>query len=321
MDRLGGAATINIYYLDIELETVTSGLSAAVTISDTITTNKLRIATDLAIPANRICQGMPYCIADYCIADDIHEHINGLVLAADTQFTMTTSIESTDGISTRQYKDSSTLAIIQDLARQDKAVFYTALGTAQVTYVKTFGADTAQLTDAKVDSWRSLWDYNTMFNTAHVYGVRLGDYEIYQSVEDATSSAKYRMAKTKTIKSTGVVSDADAKETATTLSARDADPIQIVGCTISGFDTTYRLGTIVEITSSYLWSIAAKDYIVYRWGYDSSTHKTMITLHPKVSIGLQDINFIDSQENKITQSITEQKSDKYVPDNISQEVV
>lgn len=309
-----GGGALNIHYLEVEITTVTTGYSTTMAISDG-ETYRLTIDTDLSADATKVWHGLPYCVAD-----EIYTHINGLVTTADTQHTMTTSVESTSGISTRQYKDKSTLSIIQDLARQDMAVFYTALGTAQVTYVKTFGASTETMSDATPDSWISSMDYLTMFNRAKVYGVRLGDYEIFQEVGSEPSESQYGISKTKTIKGSGVVSDSDALEVATTLSARDSTLQQMVNCTLSGFDTTYRLGTIVEITSSYLWATAAKDYIVYRWGYDSTSHKTTLTLHPKVSIGLQDIRFIDSAEKDMREAVGNTESDKYITDPITHEV-
>lgn len=320
-DVQGGSSDFFVYRCWIDVTTKTIPYSQSVTINDTINPNKLEVATDLTAAATRIWEGIRYCIAK-----PINLHINGLVTDNDSQFIMTTSVESTTGISTRQYKDKNTLAMMRDLARQDKAVFYTALGTAEVIWQQTFGAHTVHLTDADVDSWRSLWDYNTMFNRARVYGARINDYEIFQEVGDATSETKFRISKTKTIKNTGLVTDADAKAVATALSARDSDPIQIISCVISGntfhaaHPTTVVLGDVVEITSSYLWSTASKDYVVVRWGYDSSVHKTYLTLHPKSSIGYQDIDFADSQGTRMMNAIADVNSDKFIPDNITQEV-
>jgi hypothetical protein len=310
--------TTGIDYLWVELECETTGYSTAVTINDTINPNKLEIATDLTAAATRVWEWIPYCIAK-----KICTHINGLVTTYDTQFTLTTSVESTTGISTRQYVDKSVLEILEDLAQQDNAVFWTPLGTTEVTWKKTFGADTAQITDADVDYWTSAWDYKTMFNTAKVYGARIGDYEIAQTANDAASVAKYGDAshyKTKVIRNSGVVSDTDAASIASVLSARDADPLQIIQAKLSGFDTTYRLGTITEITSSDLWSTAAKDYVVIRWSYDSAQHKSTITLHPKSSVGYMEVNFSDSQTERTRRTANMMARDRYVGENVTDEV-
>ena len=112
----------------------------------------------------------------------------------------------------------------------------------------------------------------------------------------------------------------DAAAIGTTLAARDANIEQMVACTLSGFDSTYRLGTIVEITSSYLWASAAKDYIVTRWAYDSDARKTHLTMHPKVSIGLQEVDTLQTQSDNLIQSTQDGEGDKTVNDPVTHEV-
>ena len=334
VDRAGGNATLTLRYLVLEVEVETTGYSTAVTINDTLDLNAhggkvncLEVATDMTAAATRVWEAVPYCIAK-----PIYLHIEsatGPVLSGDNIVTLTcgdAQVEDTSGISTRQYKEKTRLFIWQDLARQDKAVFWLTLGTATVTYKQTFGADTQQLTDGDVLDWRSMYDYNQMVNEYHIYGARIGDYEIYQSVTNAASATKYKATRTKIERRAGVVSDYEAKELATALAARDAELSQMVSCTIAGntataaHATTIKLGEIVEITSSYLWATAAKDYIVTRFAYDNAAHQTYLTLHPKVSIGLQEIDVAHKRGAKLKNAMDRAEEDKYIPSPITHKV-
>ncbi|MHA2069665.1 MAG: hypothetical protein ACXABY_35325 [Candidatus Thorarchaeota archaeon] len=165
-----------------------------------------------------------------------------------------------------------------------------------------------------------------MVNEYHVYGARIGDAEIYQSQENAASQLKYLADRSKVLKNAGITSDAHAKDIGTTLAARDAELSQMVSCEIAGntataaHATTIKLGEIVEITSSYLWPTAAKDYIVTRFVYDSKEHKTYLTLHPKVSIGLQEIDVPYTREKVMIERVKTSESDKVVDDPVTHEV-
>ena len=334
LDRAAGNVTIRTRYLVLELDVETTGYSSAISITDTLDLNGhggkvncLKIGTDMTAAATRVWEGLKYSIAK-----PIYLHIEsatGPILGGDGIVTLTcgaANVENTSGISTRQYKEKTRLFVSKDLAMQDKAVFWITLGGTTVTYKQTFGADTQQLTDGDILSWQSLHDYNQLTNEYHVYGARIGDYEIYQSQQNAASVAKYNATRTKTLRDAGLVSDADAKERATTLAARDADLSQMISCSIAGntatagHATTIKLGEIVEITSSYLWPTAAKDYIVTRFSYDSAQHKTFLTLHPKVSIGLQEIDSPHSAGRKMKEGLKTFESDKYIADPITHEV-
>ena len=195
-----------------------------------------------------------------------------------------------------------------------------ALGTTTVTYLQTFGANTETMTDATPDSWGSLRDYNTIVNSVDAYGVRIGDAEIYEQSQDTDSIATYIATRSQVVRDQGIVSHAHAKDIGTAIAARDSDIEQMLQCTLSGFDTTYRLGTIVEITSSYLWSTAAKDYVVTRWAYDSKENKTYLTMHPKVSIGFQEIVSPVTEGQQIAISTKKTATDAFVPDPVTHEV-
>ena len=230
------------------------------------------------------------------------------------------NIENTTGISTTQFKNKSRLDILKALALEDGGVFFNALGTATVTYQKTFGAHTQNMSDATVERWQSVYDYNTMFNSVDVYGATIGDYEIYQQGTDATSISKYKISKSKVISSAGLVSDQDASIISTRLAARDSDLQQIISCTIKGRDDTYRLGTVVGVTSSYLWATAEKEYVVVSWTYDSTTDMTTLLMHPRSSIGFQGINTSDTIRTHIDNTAKTVEESLYIPDPITHEV-
>ena len=321
MDRTALLLSLATYFIELEVDVTTTGYNLGITINDTINPNEIVIAIDPTAPATQLWEQVPYCVAK-----PIHLHFEsatGIILGGDVIVPLTAAdgdIEDTSGFSTRQHKNRTRLQIAQDEARNDKSVFWMALGTVAVLYQQTFGANTETMTDATPDSWRSLRDYKTVRNSYDVYGARIGDYEIFQQSQDADSIATYIATRSKVIKDTGLVSDASAKEIGTALAPRDADIQQMVGCTLSGFDTTYRLGTIVEITSSYLWATAAKDYIVTRWAYDSDARKTFLTMHPKSSIGLQEIESPLTEGARIQSDVDKGKKDGVVLDPVTHEV-
>lgn len=323
IDHNGVGADLSIRYLRLEIDCETTGKNTSAYISDG-ETYRLTVTTNFTAAANQIWDEVPYCIAK-----PIYLHLEsatGPILGGDSIVELTAGIgdiENTTGLSTTQFKDKTRLEILRRLAEQDASVFWITLGGTTVTYKKTFGADTMQLTDGKVLSWQSLHDYNTMFNSYKVYGARLGDYEIYQLSENAASKTKYRSTKSKVIRSAGLVSDYGASVLGTALAAKTNEVDQMVGCTIYGntataaHATTIKLGEIVEITSSYLWPTAAKDYIVSRFVYDSVQNKTYLTLYPKASTGLRLIELTNPVIEGIHTTI---ESEKYAPDPLTHEV-
>jgi len=332
VDRVGGNATLSISYLALEVDATTTGYATPILINDTINPNKLELATDLTAAATQVWEKIPYCIAQ-----PIYKHLDsvetpGLLIDISgdatgdpiVALTCDATIEHTAGISTTQFKDKTRLKILQTLANEDSAMFWITLGGTTVTYKKTYGADTMQLTDGDVLSWQSLHDYGTMINSVDVYGARIGDYEIYQQSQNAASILKYLSTKSKVIRNAGLVSDAEASDIGIAIVARENDVSQMVGCTIHGntitaaHPTTIKLGEVVEITSSYLWpAAAAKDYIVSRLVYDSKEHKTLLTMYPKASTGERTIESPFDIRSKIKSEID---SEKYIPDPVTHEV-
>jgi len=311
------AGTMYTYFVEVECDFATTGYSGAISITDG-ETYRLTTSTNLARPVTKVWDGLPYSIAqpiykhiatdeqDRIIADDDLETI----IAAGT-------IEHTSGISTRQYVNRTRLEILQDLAKQDKAEFYMALGTATLTYKSTWGANDNTITDATVNSWRMVQDWEPVFNEYIVEGMRIGDRQLSSTVTDATSIAKYKATRTKVMRATGLTSEYDTNIVATNRVAQDKDVQKMLSATLAGFDSTYRLGIITEVTSAYM-GISAVDYIVTSWSYDSGAHESHITLHPKVSTtGLQEPK---SRLERMEQSAKTAEIDLYVPEPSTHEV-
>jgi hypothetical protein len=332
-DRLGGSVDVFVYYCSIELDTVTTGYSTLVTINET-EANRLRVATDMTAAATRVWEGL-----DYCILKPIYKHLDtaesvGKSLITDeageksfsgpdplVALTAAATIEHTSGYSAMQFKGKTRLKMLQALAPHDKAVFWMDLGTVIVNWKSTWndGAPTA-MTDASVENWRSVFDYETVVNEFDIYGARIGDGEIYENATDATSIAKFRGTRTKIVRDAGLVSFADAAAKGAAMAAKDANPQQMLYATLAGLDSTYRLGTEVSITSTYLGLTAAK-YIVYEWAYDSETHQTNIVLHPRVSQqGLMETREIRDTFERMSNEVNKSRSEQHVADPVTHEV-
>ena len=311
------AGALNMHFLEIECDFVTTGYSTATAITDSVE-HGIITATDFTADATKVWDGLPYSIAQA-----IYKHIAtdelDRIIAGDNLETIiaTATIEHTSGVSTRKYENRTRLEILQDLAKQDKAEFYMALGTATLTYKSTWGDNSNTITDATVDSWRMVQDWEAVYNEYDVYGMRIGDRQLYSNATDATSIAKYKATRTKVVRNAGLTSEYDTSTIATNRVAQDKDVQKILSATLAGFDSTYRLGTITEVTSSIL-GISAVDYIVIGWDYDSGRHLSQITLHPKVSTtGLQEAK---SRLERMEQNATKTSRDQYIPEPATHEV-
>jgi hypothetical protein len=315
---------LKVFELQIDSTVITAIGTNAVEIEGTEST-RVRLAEDITHEDGSwgIWEECQYSIAQY-----IYKHLEsatGIINDADLLVVLThgaAQIENTTGISLRQYVDMTRLQIWRDLCDIDKAVFYMALGTVIVTYKSTFnsGAPTA-MTDANVEGWKSVFDYETMVNEFNIYGMRKGDIEVYQSSTDATSIAKYAATRTEVIRNSGLMTQRDAAALGTALVARDANVQQMLYATIPGLNSTYRLGTEVSITSTYL-GLTAANYIVYEWMYDSENHRTNIMLHPRVSqTGLMGTNDIREQFAEVKNNASVARQEQYIPEPITNEVV
>jgi hypothetical protein len=290
---VSNTAYLYVYYIKFNITCDTTGYSTAMLIDDTLvaTGPRLKVDTDLTAAATRVWEGIPYCIAQ-----KIYLHLEaatGPILGYDTMVTLTAgaaNIENTSGISTRQYVDKTPLEIIQDLARQDKAHFWAALGTATVTYQSTFAAGAADetLTDADLNTIHSTFDWSTATNEVTAYGMRIGDQRLTSTYTDATSEAKYKATRTRVVSDPGMVSEQDTLARATAIVNQYKDVQQILTATIRGnvataaHAKTILLSDEIQITSTYL-GLTDAWYIVQRLDNIST-----LLLHPRVSAtGLQ----------------------------------
>lgn len=276
----------------MEIDATTSGTSAVYTISDG-TAKRLTVDADLWIDGLGLWEG-----AEYCIAQPIYTHLPGLITDHDDLVTLTTSIESTSGISTRHFVLFSPLEIMQAVRVPDKAVFWMPLGTKQVTYKSTFNDGVpAAITDADVISWsKSEWSWDPVTNEWHITGMRIGDSEIY--VDSSTlspdpgvdSKALYGITRAKALANTGLMSEYDAEIVAGAMVEKDEDVKLFLACDIPGF-STHELGHEVSITSTYL-GLTAEVYVVTHFSYDSFAYRTTLRLQPRVS----QLGFVDHKQ-------------------------
>jgi len=322
----GNNTTLEVYQCLLMLDYELTGLSDKHLITDTVATNEIETEGNLTYKGIGCFEGMKYCIAK-----EIYKHIDTaeggtLITGGDdiVPLTCAATIEHTSGISTRQYKDRTRLEILQDLAIQDKAMFWGDLGGTTVTWKSTFdsGAPTA-IGDANVLNWISRFDYSTMVNNARVYGGRIGSNQLFSESDNTTSQAKYIATRSKTIRNSGLMAEYDTDAIGTALVDRDGDVLQVLSATIQGLDSTYRLGTEVSVTSSWL-NLSSVAYVVVRWAYDSETNISSITLTPRSSLstkGQQPIDAVRTKLNKIDNQVSTTQRDLYVPDNASNTVI
>lgn len=302
VDRTAGNATLDLWYMYVEIDCLTTGYSTPILINDTLDLNAhggkvncLEVATDMTAAATRVWDGVPYSIAKKIY---LHlESATGPILGYDSMVTLTAGagdIENTAGISTRQYLDKTPLEIIQDLARQDKSHFWIALGTTTVTYKSTFndGAPLA-VTDTDFNAYRSVIDYSPLVNKTTAYGMRIGDQRLKSTYEDAASIAKYNQTRTRVLSDSGLVSEQDTLARATALTGQNSGALRIISATVAGntakdsHNKTMVLGDEVSLTSTYF-NLAAAVHIVQRYSYNSQNDTTTLLLHPRVSAtGLQ----------------------------------
>ena len=286
---------LDIYQILLELTYDAEGATTAHPISDT-TTNTIVADANLTYQGLGIWERCPYSVAQ-----PIHKHIDtdeGGTLISDgdvvNALTAAATIEHTTGISTRNYQEMTRLGILLDLGKIDNAMLWVTLGGVIVTRKATFnsGAPTA-LTDADVLSWGNCeYDYEPMRNEYHIYGIRIGDNQLYRNTADlatdpgADSKLKFVATRSEVVRNTGTLSQYETDSLGGSLVERDEDVLLFLEATLGGLDDTYRLGTEVSITSAYLGLTAAK-YVVTGWDHDTGQHKTHISMHPRSSIGYQ----------------------------------
>ena len=296
IDRAGGTAVLTLRFLYLEVDVETEGYSLAVTINDTIATNKLEVATDLTAAATRIWEGIPYSIVQ-----EVFNHIGSdkggtLVTGHDPLVPLTCkttddggNIEKTTGFSLRRYEERTPLQIWQDLANIDKLAFWMPIGGVALTSKSTFndGGPTA-MTDDDVMAW-TLGEYSFLpvFNEMHLYGPKIGDVQSFYDTSDGSpdpgvdSKARYGVTRADVKKSTGTTNIFDLVQLGEALVERDEDVNLFLNADIRGL-TSLRLGDEVSITSTYLGLTAAK-YVITFWEYSYVSNRSTIRLHPRSS--------------------------------------
>jgi hypothetical protein len=214
---------------------------------------------------------------------------------------------------------------MQDLAKLDKAVFWAVLGSTTVTRKSTFtdGAPT-EMTDASVLEWsQGEYDYEPMFNEYHLYGIRIGDEELYVNTADLTpdpgaaSKTKYGVDKSDKVTAMGAVSEYELAELGKVMVTKDASVNLFLRANIKGF-STLRLGDEVNITSTLLnlpGNNDASKYVITHWGYNNAAYRTTIRLHPRVSQqGFIDHILVDGEKFRmITEQIKQADVESRVP--------
>jgi hypothetical protein len=297
--------------------------------------NKLKVDTDLWHSGLGISEG-----DQYAIVQEIYKHIDSgesgtLITAGDALSSKTNGagaivcaagVEHTSGISSRHYQERTRLEILRDLSKMDKAVFWITLGGTTFNWKSTFndGAPTA-MTDASVLSWNhGEYDYTSMVNEYHLYGVRVGDEQVYFDTDDATdpgsdSKSTYGATRSKVYSAGGLFNQRDAETLGDILVERDEDVHLFLHAEIAGL-SSLRLGDEVSITSTYL-SLTAEKYIVSHWDYDSTKHITTIRFHPRVSqLGLTEHVFMGEDQRGLLEENTERRGETYHPDITTHEV-
>ena len=171
-------------------------------------------------------------------------------------------------------------------------------------------------------NWQSVFDWTAVKNNYRVYGARIGDEELFTETDDAASQAKYKSTRSETVRNTGLVSEYETSAAGTALVTRDKDVQQVLAASLQGLDSTYRLGTEVSVTSTWL-NLSAVAYVVTRWSYDSESNTSNITLHPRASVsggGIQPTNSLRLQGDRLLERSKTTPRDIYVPDPSSHTV-
>ena len=312
----GANASISVDYLWVEVHVGTQAYTQPIHITDTVTTNRLYINTDLYTAATqKVWEGVPYSVCAH-----IHSHINTIVQAGDAQVTLTTNVENTTGVSDEFFEKKSRRDILQELAERDNAVFYLILGGTVVQWLRTTDSTSTAITDANITRWiQGGYDFDRVFNKYDVYGIRIGEGQVSGTDSDATSIAKFRTTKSKML-SGRYLSDADATVTAAALVDRDANPRFTLKAELAGL-ASERLGDYLLVTSAYL-NLTAVAYTVAGWIYNSNEYKTTLTLEPRGTVGY--VAEAQSWRTAISQAKhreTRDLGDRYLPDLTTHVVV
>jgi len=322
-----GTTQLTIYKIDFEVDVETTGMSDLATISDG-ETYRLTTNVDFADPSKKVWTG-----CQYSIAKEIYKHIDtaespgDLIASYDTIVTLTAAatVEHTAGVSFRKFVDKTPLQILQALAIEDKSLFWMTNGATTVNWKYTFNDNPVDetLTDSEMMSIEMVQDYDKMFNEIIVYGMRIQDEQLRGTASDATSIDVFNATRDMIDSGHGITSQYDAETRATALLNRHKDIQKMVAqvslrgnCLTAAHSNTIILGDEVTINSTYLGLNAT--YIVQGIRYDTKTHMSTLSLHPRLSqTGIQEDFLRQSGEGAIRQQ-RKGDPDVYIPANTTE---
>jgi hypothetical protein len=316
-----GVTTLNVFFAELEVDVITNGYSTAILIDDTVgTPARLDTSVDVDITGLGLWDG-----CKYSICKPIYKHIDSaeggtLVTGYDPLVTITSAgnIEHTSGISSRHYTERTALEMLQDLAPRDQAVFYMALGTTEMYWVKDFsGAADNSWTDTDVlQCIMGETDYEPMRNEYHLYGIRIDDNQLVVDTSDLSpdpgedSKERYGVTRSE-VQSTQATSEYELESAGGVLVERDEDVHMFLQVEVAGLSTD-RLGDKISITNTYL-GFSSEVYVITNWHYDSLRDKTTMRLHPRSSIGYQVHFQFGEYLRQIAQQSKEAEVEKYIP--------
>lgn len=320
----GGGGFI-VYYIAVEYQFETIGYSSAIAISDG-ETYRLTVGTNLATDATRVWHGLPYCVCDL-IMNNIDDIVTGgdaaVTAEIDPLVALSTSVGTTTGISSKHWEQTTRLQVLKDLAAADKAVFYVALNDATPTVIwkKTWAtADPTDLKDADVLSWSGEWSYPEVFNQANVYGVRIGDNQIYEESSSATSKTTYGVTRTKVVRSS-YVSEYDCAAAGAAMVDANDDALLFLQCRIHGLYAG-RVGDERDVTCAK-YNLTDAKYVITHFDYDSQSGVTALRLHPRADLsthGYTDHHLIGENFRSTTERVHDYGQSQYVPEPFTNEI-
>lgn len=284
----GNTSTFDVYAVFLEVDYTMDAESHAWEISDTYgIKNRLYVLSDGSggLDDRGFYEGCPYAIAR-----ELRYRVDNLAqyTALHADVDLTASVESTTAISTSNFERRTRYEILEHLSFQDQTVFWVPLGTLTFNWKKTTDDSSTAISDDDVLAWRAKYDYEDMRNEYLVYGIRVGDNQLYADSGDlgtdpgADSKSKYGVTKDEIVRAK-YITEYECEETAKALVERDEDVQLYLEATIDGL-SSIRLGDYLEVTSTHL-GLTTEAYTVVRWEYNSRNYTTTIELHPRGTIG------------------------------------
>lgn len=308
---------IYVYFVELETHLTTVGTNSAFLISDTDDgggvndRNRIKVDTDLDITGLGIWETCPYSIID-----KIMNHINGLVTTYDEMVAMTTSVDTTTGLSTARFVERTPLEILTALADADQAKWWVVLGTKQLKYEEGFdAAAVATWTDATVLAWDARLDMEGKYNQYHIYG--FGD--IYRTSADivpmpgTTTQTEMNCVRSDVFRSNRIMSQYEADQLASALVyMHEKFLYPTIKGYVDGLYTTGTLGDKILVNSTRLGMNA--NHSIIKWMYDSDSNITTVYLHCTSSTGLNEIVEWGYKIQKSQQAVQKMEAEQTLTD-------